>query len=141
MYVACIFSPRTDSRCVLFSFSDLESVSLPCNAIHVLTVIVQPWETSNGDSRNFWYSYDIGGMHVVSSSSEHDYSSPDSPQMQWLAQDLEKAVANRDKVPWIVVAIHKVCTRILYAASCSVDVRCCAFIRCCSLHDHGNHND
>ena len=73
-----------------------------------VTLTWKPWETSGGDSTNFWYSLDIGGVHIVSSSSEHDYSSLDSPQMEWLAADLEKAVANRDKVPWIIVAIHKV---------------------------------
>jgi hypothetical protein len=38
-------------------------------------------KTSQGDPSNFWYSFDVGSVHIVSSSSEHDYSSPDDPQV------------------------------------------------------------
>ena len=43
-----------------------------------------PWEKSQGSPGNFWYSFDIGSVHVISSSSEHDYSSPNSSQVRHL---------------------------------------------------------
>ena len=63
-----------------------------------------PWEVSKGNS--FWYSYDIGYIHMVSASSEHSFL-PNSDQMKWLITDLEKARRNRKNVPWIVFNIHR----------------------------------
>lgn len=54
-------------------------------------------------SENLWYSFDFGGVHVASFSTEHDLE----PQAAWLRQDLARAAANRRAVPWIVVMAHK----------------------------------
>ena len=55
-----------------------------------------------------WFSYDHGGVHFASVSTEHDYSIG-SPQWQWLQSDLRKAAApaQRVRVPWIVVVGHR----------------------------------
>ena len=64
-----------------------------------------PWQKSNGQG-NFWYSFDIGHIHMVSASSEHSYL-PNSSQIKWLEEDLKEADNNRVKVPWIVFNIHR----------------------------------
>lgn len=64
-----------------------------------------PHEKSGGNE-NFWWSYDYGNMHMVSISTEHCFESGCS-QMEWLNADLEKAVANRANVPWIIMSIHR----------------------------------
>eukprot|EP00041_Stephanoeca_diplocostata_P036636 m.1345107 g.1345107 ORF g.1345107 m.1345107 type:complete len:540 (+) comp24904_c0_seq8:227-1846(+) len=61
---------------------------------------------STGSNGNFWFSFDYGPVHIVSASSEHDYS-VDSPQIQWIRKDLEAASANRANVPWIVFSCHR----------------------------------
>lgn len=47
------------------------------------------------------FSFDYGPVHIVSASTEHDYS-VNSAQIQWIQKDLETANANRANVPWIV---------------------------------------
>lgn len=54
-------------------------------------------------TENLWYSFDYGGVHVASFSTEHDLEL----QVDWLRADLQKAAANRAQVPWIVVMAHK----------------------------------
>ena len=52
----------------------------------------------SGSSR--YFSVDVGLVHVVAL----DLTNISLPgQMEWLAQDLAAADANRDAVPWIVV--------------------------------------
>ena len=62
----------------------------------------------SGGNGNFWFSYNHGGVHFSSVSTEHDYT-VGSPQWQWLAADLQLASApeQRAKVPWIVVVGHR----------------------------------
>lgn len=60
----------------------------------------------SGGEGNFWFSFDMGNVHVTSLSTEHDYS-PGSAQLRWLEQDLARAVANRARVPWLVVTGHR----------------------------------
>jgi len=58
---------------------------------------------------NYYYSYDFGGLHIVSMSSEA-YKNPYGPtsdQIQWLENDLIQANANRARVPWVVVLAHR----------------------------------
>jgi hypothetical protein len=55
-----------------------------------------------------WYSLDLGPVHVVVLSSEHDVSSPTSTQVQWLAADLESAHSSGASAPaWTVVLAHR----------------------------------
>lgn len=77
----------------------------------------------SGSNTNMWYSFDYSLVHFVSLSTETDYpGSPDGPdtfspfghragpfgnQLQWLQDDLAKAVENRKNVPWIVVLGHR----------------------------------
>merc|ERR1712045_815523 len=58
---------------------------------------------------NWFYSWDIGLVHFVAISTEiyFDYLDMIPVQWNWLKQDLEKANANRDNVPWIVVHGHR----------------------------------
>jgi len=64
-----------------------------------------PFAESGSDS-NLWYSYNVGRMHYVAISTEH-HLNPGSPQYQWLEADLQKANANRQKQPWVVVYGHR----------------------------------
>lgn len=54
-------------------------------------------------TQNLWYSFDFGGVHVAAISTEHDLKQ----QAVWLREDLQRAAANREAVPWIVVMAHK----------------------------------
>ena len=55
---------------------------------------------SNG---NLWYSFDYGGVHFMTFSTEHHLDL----QLPFIQADLEAASANREKVPWVVVFAHK----------------------------------
>lgn len=59
------------------------------------------------DRRNLWGSYDIGGVHFISFSTEHLKSPFVDEQLDFLRADLTKANANRDTVPWIIAYAHK----------------------------------
>lgn len=74
----------------------------------------------SGGALNMWYSFEYGPIHFTSISSETDYANAPSNefmsgyhngnfgnQLAWLEADLKKAVANRDKVPWIIVGMHR----------------------------------
>jgi hypothetical protein len=68
---------------------------------------------------NTWYSLDYGLTHLISLNMETSF--PDSPsgpgsyldgpdfagQLEWLQLDLAAAVANRNNVPWIIIAGHR----------------------------------
>lgn len=70
-----------------------------------------------GDTDGFYYSFNVGPVHVVVYSSEtacrHPYC-PDEAQIAWLTADLQEAQRNRDEQPWVVAMSHEP----LY---CSVD--------------------
>ncbi|KAE8878353.1 hypothetical protein PF005_g13874 [Phytophthora fragariae] len=74
----------------------------------------------SGGVLNMMYSYEYASVHFTTVSSETDY--PHAPsnayhthhvyghfgdQLAWLEEDLKAADANRDKVPWIVVGMHR----------------------------------
>ena len=73
----------------------------------------------SGGVDNMWYSFDYGLVHFVSISTETDFpGAPEGPgsylnagpfgdQMGWLERDLAAAVANRARVPWILVGGHR----------------------------------
>ncbi|CAF3957658.1 unnamed protein product [Rotaria magnacalcarata] len=58
---------------------------------------------SNGNSL-FWYSFDVGPVHVVYYSTEHDFRRS-SPQYAWIEQDLR--LVNRSRTPWLIVGSHR----------------------------------
>ena len=58
---------------------------------------------SNGNGV-FWYSFEVGSIHVTMLSSEHD-PSPGAAMGDWLASDL--AGVNRSVTPWLIVSIHR----------------------------------
>lgn len=58
-------------------------------------------ETGNGV---FWYSFEVGNVHVAMISSEHD-PSPGSPLGDWLAADL--LAVDRALTPWLLLGIHR----------------------------------
>ncbi|CAF1403814.1 unnamed protein product [Rotaria magnacalcarata] len=58
---------------------------------------------SNGNSL-FWYSFDIGLVHIVYYSTEHDFRRLSS-QYKWLEQDLRSI--DRIRIPWILVTAHR----------------------------------
>ena len=51
-----------------------------------------------------WHSLDVGLLHLVSLSSEQDFSAG-SPQWLWLQGDLARV--NRSHTPWVVLAAHR----------------------------------
>ena len=58
---------------------------------------------SNGNGL-FWYSFDVGPLHIVHYSTEHDFR-PTSPQYAWLEKDLSSV--NRSRTPWLIVGSHR----------------------------------
>lgn len=61
---------------------------------------------------NLFYSFDIGPIHFIAFSTEFyffvEYGwAQIATQYQWLIQDLQKANANRGKVPWIITMGHR----------------------------------
>jgi len=58
----------------------------------------------SGGVGNFWWSFDYGNIHMTFMSTEHDYS-PNSPQYQWLENDL--AAVDRTKTPWLILHGHR----------------------------------
>jgi hypothetical protein len=58
---------------------------------------------SNGNSL-FWYSFDVGPVHIVYYSTEHDFL-PASSQYMWLERDLRSV--NRSRTPWVIVGAHR----------------------------------
>ncbi|CAF4027467.1 unnamed protein product [Rotaria sordida] len=58
---------------------------------------------SNGNSL-FWYSFDVGPIHFVIYSNEHDFHRG-SPQYIWLEQDLQSV--NRSRTPWLITTSHR----------------------------------
>ncbi|UJR29426.1 hypothetical protein I4U23_010638 [Adineta vaga] len=58
---------------------------------------------SNGNGL-FWYSFDIGPIHILYYSTEHDFL-PTSTQYVWLEKDLQSV--NRSRTPWLIVGSHR----------------------------------
>ena len=54
-------------------------------------------------SRNLWYSYETGPVHVIILASFVDFSTS-SPQYKWLVSDL--AAINRAVTPWVIAMAH-----------------------------------
>ncbi|CAF1042516.1 unnamed protein product [Rotaria sordida] len=57
----------------------------------------------NGNSL-FWYSFDVGPIHIIYYSTEHDFRRQ-SDQYQWIEKDLRSV--NRSRTPWLIVGSHR----------------------------------
>ena len=58
---------------------------------------------SNGNSL-FWYSFDVGPIHIIYYSTEHNFRRT-SPQYAWIEEDLRSV--NRSRTPWLIVGSHR----------------------------------
>jgi predicted phosphodiesterase len=76
-----------------------------CGFQAYLSRIDMPYEASGSDSE-FWYSFNFSMFHIVSISSEHDYSE-ESSQYQWLENDLVNANQDREAHPWLITMFHR----------------------------------
>uniref|UniRef100_A0A1I7ZE13 Purple acid phosphatase n=1 Tax=Steinernema glaseri TaxID=37863 RepID=A0A1I7ZE13_9BILA len=61
---------------------------------------------------NLYYSFDVGNVHFLVFSTEFYYFTNYGwnqirTQWEWINEDLKKAQANRDKVPWIITMGHR----------------------------------
>jgi len=57
-----------------------------------------------GGNGSFWSSVDLGPVHYVVASTEHDFA-PGSPQADFLEADLQ--AVDRSTTPWVFVALHR----------------------------------
>lgn len=55
-------------------------------------------------SENLWWSFNYGGIHVLSLSTEHNYT-VGSEQYAFIVSDLERV--DRTKTPWLIVQGHR----------------------------------
>jgi predicted phosphodiesterase len=76
-----------------------------CGFQAYLSRIDMPHDAS-GSNSEFWYSFNFSMFHIVSISSEHDYSA-ESPQYQWLENDLVNANQDREAHPWLITMFHR----------------------------------
>jgi len=60
----------------------------------------------SGGNGNFWWSVDVGLVHVLSFSTEHDFR-VGTEQLAWIEKDLAAANANRAAVPWVIFSGHR----------------------------------
>ena len=58
---------------------------------------------SNGNGL-FWYSFDVGPIHFLMFSTEHDFQQA-STQYNWIERDLQSV--NRSRTPWLIVGFHR----------------------------------
>jgi hypothetical protein len=61
------------------------------------------------DGYTMWWSMDVGGLHIITLSSEVYFARPQdvATQLAWLKADLAAANANRDTVPWVMTHFHR----------------------------------
>ncbi len=59
------------------------------------------------NSSNFYYSFDLGFMHIAAVSTElaYELDPKNDDQMKWLENDL--ASVDRNKTPWVIVTGHR----------------------------------
>ena len=98
-----------------FSHYSFRFMGMPPNDIDPIVY------TGAGPAPNNWYySFNQGNVHIIALSTEiyFDFKDLQSPQYQWLVQDLEMANKNRSQAPWIIAHGH----RPMY---CSADTSTC----------------
>jgi len=59
---------------------------------------------NDSPTKNLWFSYNYGSVHLVFISTEHNFTAG-SPQSEWLEQDLEDV--NKSITPWIILSGHR----------------------------------
>jgi hypothetical protein len=59
---------------------------------------------SNGNGLFLLYSFDVGPIHIVYYSTEHDFLRH-SVQYAWIEEDLRSV--NRSRTPWLIVGSHR----------------------------------
>ena len=76
---------------------------------HYLHRFSNPGNTWPMRMDKLWYSLDIGKAHFISLSTEVFFMDTKNiyTEIDWLVHDLEKANANRKKIPWIIVFTHR----------------------------------
>ena len=68
-----------------------------------------------GGNKNLWYSYNVGNVHVLVFSTEHNFL-PGSPQFTFIEADL--AAVDRSVTPWVIVAGHRYVGRLSCGGVC-----------------------
>jgi hypothetical protein len=66
--------------------------------------MVRRFHTPSNGNGLFWYSFDVGPVHVLMFSTEHDFTTT-SPQYAWIEKDLRSV--NRSLTPWIIIGSHR----------------------------------
>ncbi len=66
--------------------------------------VVRRFHSPSNGNGIFWYSFDVGPVHVLFFSTEHDFSDT-SPQYAWIEKDLRSV--DRSITPWIIVGSHR----------------------------------
>jgi len=113
------FAPRWDSFGTLSEFvmSKIPTLTVPGNhditqngmdVLAYLTRYPSPHQSSHSPSQLFW-SYEVGQAHIIGLNSYANtdisaFDAADSPQMEWLRQDLARI--NRDYTPWVIAVFH-----------------------------------
>lgn len=65
-----------------------------------------PSESTDGKGGNFYFSYNVGPVHMIAFSTDGPPSDqPSSAQYQWLVSDL--AAVDRAVTPWVVFTTHR----------------------------------
>ncbi|CAF3284200.1 unnamed protein product [Rotaria sp. Silwood2] len=66
--------------------------------------IVHRFHSPSNDNDLFWYSFDVGSVHVACYSMKHDFL-PSSSQYAWIKHDLSSV--DRNRTPWVIVGSHR----------------------------------
>ena len=105
---AASYDGVSDGEGVVTTASPRDITAITATAAAAAAATTTAYNNLDGNHANppFWFSFNHGLVHVVSLSSEHDYS-PSSAQVAWADADLASAAKNVGAVPWIVVAIHR----------------------------------
>ena len=66
----------------------------------------------NASTNEPWWSYEVGLIHFIGMSTEHNYTTG-SPQWKWLKADLENI--DRTRTPWVIFGGHRaMCKSFIY---------------------------
>ncbi len=100
LYLSTVGNHESDWHHAHGSIYDVTDSGGECGVL--TTTLLQQPSPSTIDAP--WWSYDIGIVHLVGISTEHNFTIG-SPQYQWLENDLVSV--NRTKTPWIIFGGHR----------------------------------